>query len=69
MPGEGFEPSKALSHRILSPAPLTARESRHTKKREKQHLKNILFITKSKENSKTSIIYFNIYFPVYTYKK
>ena len=29
MPGEGLEPSKAQSHRILSPAPLTAREPRH----------------------------------------
>ena len=31
MQGEGFEPSKALCHRILSPAPLAAREPLHLK--------------------------------------
>ena len=39
MPGVGIEPTKTLSHRILSPAPLTAREPRHAISRKKRFKK------------------------------
>ena len=33
MRGVGFEPTKVLNHRILSPAPLATREPSHEKQR------------------------------------